>query len=317
MKIFPVLPENKKKFLSISGFLYAFALWLIATIVFGYYIWLASQNHFSQLDPMLEGTAPRPYVYRILAPGIIRILSVVLGITRYNSALLVMYVSLLGFTWTIPAIGKVLISSKNIRIFSLLSPLGLIPFLIEQRHVYDFPTLFLFVLALYFLAKNDCIKYLFVFTLATCSKETSLFLVLFFVLQYRTIERKKFIYLTASQVGIYAVIRWFTIELFRNNPGSLAEFHLSEHFHAYLQSPLSACLLFGAIVGIIWIGIIRIPPEHKFLRNALISSGGPTLLSYFLFGVPFEIRIFLETYPAIFLIFSLQVIRSIDAAARQ
>lgn len=293
-------------------FLYTFTLWLITTVVFGLYIWLSTQNHFSQLEPMINGTALRPYVYRVLAPFLIKTLSLLPGISSYSSALIVMYLSLVGFSRTILALAKFFLSARHARTVALLSLVGLIPLLIVQRYIYDFPILFLFTLALYFLAKSDFAKYILTFVFATLSKETSLFLFLFFAIQFRNIERRKFQLLCFIQLVIYLAIRLSLIGLFRDNPGSLAEFHMYDHFTAYLRSPISAIFLFFTIVLIVGIGALHTQSQYDFLRNTLVAIGAPTLFLYFLFGMPFEVRVFLETYPGVFLLASLATIRWIN-----
>jgi hypothetical protein len=185
---------------------------------------------------------------------------------------------------------------------ALLAPLGLVPLFIEQRHIYDLPTLFLFTLALYLLARNDFGKYLVAFAITTFSKETSLFLFLLFAIQFRKMERRTFLKFGFVQLLVYVVIRLGLIVLYRDNPGSLLEFHLWDHLPAYLQYPLPTIVLFCAILGIVGIGILHLRDESPFLRNALLVIGVPTLVLYFVFGVPFEVRVFFEAYPAVFLL---------------
>lgn len=288
--------------------LYIFALLMVSSVVYAFYVYLATQNHFSQLEPMIYGTASKPYVYRVLAPIIIRILAGVTNTSPFLMTILIMYLSLIGFSMSMSALVRTFIPSQYFRIWGILAPIGLVPFLFEQRHIYDFPTLFLFTLALYYLAKNDFPKYLLVFVFATLSKETSLFLVIFFIMQFSKIERKRFLPIVFIQIIIYLLIRLSLIMLFRNNLGELLEFHLYEHVSAYIHNPISSIVLFCAIVVIISISIFALDNKANFVRNSLIAIGCPTLCLYFFFGVPFEIRIFLETYPSIYLTICLAVI---------
>jgi hypothetical protein len=290
------------KRLSWINFLYTCALLVISSAIFALYIFLAVDNHFSPLAPMINGTAPRPFVYRVLAPFVIRLISDLAPIQPSLGAVLVMYLSMLGFSWSILGLARVFLPQRSAYLFSLLAPVGLIPFLFEQRHIYDFPTLFLFTLALYCLAKGYFGKYAIVFILATLSKETSLFLIAFFAIQFRKIERKRFVRLILFQIVSYGLIHLGLIALFRNNPGSLLEFHLSDHLHSYLQNPIGALILLGVVLGLFGISMLRAIDDSHFARNAFMVIGAPTLLLYFFFGVPFEIRIFLEAYPALFLL---------------
>jgi hypothetical protein len=301
-----VILEMKRP--SRTQLLYQLALVAISTLVFILYILLATQNHFSQLEPMLDGTASRPYVYRVLIPFTARMLSETLSISPFFSAILIMYVSLLGFAWSMWSLTKVLLPPAYVQRATLLAPIGLIPFLIEQRHMYDFPVLFLFTLALWLLAKNKFGTYIPIFVLATLAKETSLFLIFFFIIQFHKIERKHFLALVFIQLVIYIFIRALLILHFRQNPGGLVEFHFYEHLDAYLEHPAGAIVLFLSIISLMGIYLIDRAEDITFARNAMLAIGGPTLLLYFVFGVPFEVRIFLESYPALVLVTSHAVI---------
>ena len=289
---------------SLKTWLYGFELLTISTLVFLLYISLATQNHFSQLEPMLDGTAPRPYVYRVLTPLVAQAASDLLDISPFASVVFTMYISLLGFAWSILSLTKILLPMPYALPLGLFAPFGLIPFLFEQRHIYDFPTLFLFSLALWLLAKENFGTYLFIFFLATLSKETSFFLILFFLLHFRKIERRYFLSLVFAQLAIYTFVRFTLIMLFSQNPGGLVEFHLHEHMEAYLQNPVKTIILMLTILGIIGISMIDKSEKTRFARDALLAIGAPTLALYFFFGVPFEVRIFLEAYPAMFLMIS-------------
>jgi hypothetical protein len=297
---------------SFSNSLHILTLFIISSMVFGLYISLAVQNHFPYMEAMLNGTAPRPYAYRIFAPFVIKALSSATQMQPYTSALLVMYISLIGFSWYMQDLAKTFLPAQYARIFAFFAPIGLIPFLIEQRHIYDFPNIFIFTLALYFLAKNDFNKYLLIFIVATLSKETSLFLILFFILQFRGIDRNKFKFLIFAQTAIYTAIRLFLIILFRNNPGGMVRFHLYDHFEAYRQNPAGAVFLFCIISAFILGVINQTDDKFNFARNSFIAIGIPSLFLYFLFGMPFEIRIFMETYPSIFLLTALMAARAIS-----
>lgn len=298
-----------------GNLLYAFALSILSSAVFVMYILLALQNPFHQLEPMINGTATRPFVYRVLTPILVRIISDVSGASPHLGATFIMYLSLLGFSWSISALAEIFLSPQYSRPFSLLAPVGLVPFVLWQRHIYDFPTLFLFTLALYFLAKRDFGKYLLTFVLATLSKETSLFLTLFFAIQFRKMERRSFLFLVSTQAFVYILIRLALIALFRNNPGSILEFHAYDQLEAILQYPLNATMVLGAIISIIWFGMVYPQDKCNFVRNSLFVTGGPTLLLYFFFGMPFEVRVFLEVYPSIFLMTSLMAISLINRCA--
>ena len=291
----------KMKKISTTNILHAFVLVFITTSIFGIYILLAAQNHFPQIEPMINGTAPRPFVYRVLPSFIIKILSNALGISPYLSAIITMYISLIGFSFSILALAQLFLPPLYVRPITLIAPIGLLPFLIYQRHIYDFPILFVFTLALYYLARNNLGMYILMFTIATLTKETSIFLFIFFLIQFKNMRIKKIILWSIAQIFIYSALRLGIIFLFRNNSGTVMESHLYDHLNMYRQYPEFAAILFFLLFATAGIAILQKEDKTNFLRTSLIAIGGPTFVLYLLSGMPFEMRIFLEAYPSAFL----------------
>jgi hypothetical protein len=153
---------------------------------------------------------------------------------------------------------------------------------------------------LHLLARNDFKKYFVAFVAAALIKETALFLTLFFILQFGKIGTKKFILLVLAQLLVYAVIRAGIMLAFKDNPGTVMEYHLYDHAAAYRQRPIAATGLLCAIIAV-GAGAAYLRKRYPFISNSLIAIGGTTTVLYLFFGVPFEIRVFLETYPSIFL----------------
>jgi hypothetical protein len=120
-------------------------------------------------------------------------------------------------------------------------------------------------------------------------------------MQFRKNKQKKFAFLVLVQLAIYMLFRFSLITIFKNNPGGLLEFHLYEHAIAYSRQPVNTILLFGAFIIVFILGMGSSTDDSNFVRNSLFAIGVPSLVLYFFFGVPFEVRIFLETYPSIFL----------------
>lgn len=210
------------------------------------------------------------------------------------------------------ALSTFFLSSQYSWLFGMLAPLGLFPLLLWQRQIYDFPTLFLHTLALYFLARSDLAKYLLTFVLASLSKETSLFLLIFFAVQFWNIGRKRFLLLMALQIAAYVVIRLTLMVVFWTNPGAPVEFHFWDHVNAYLQNPIGTFFLLASLAGLAALFTSRALGQCSFLRNALATIGGPSLLLYLFFGMPFEVRVFLEAYPSIFLAASFVAISTLS-----
>ena len=188
-----------------------------------------------------------------------------------------------------------------------ISAIGLLPFLFRNRYIYDIPILFIFTLAIYLLAKNKIGNYLNLLIFAALTKETSIFLVFLFAIRCRKLPKQKYLFYLFLQLLIYGSIRVGLMLIFRNNPGSIVQYHFLDHIEGYLKNPMGGILLFAFLISIFCIGLTTIDEGNKILTEALLAVGCPILILYFLFGYPFEIRVFLEIYPVIALLMSLKI----------
>ena len=175
--------------------------------------------------------------------------------------------------------------------------------------IYDFTILFLFTLELALMNAGRWRAYILLFPVACLVKETTLLLGLVFALHfYGSLERRKFWALLAGQAAIFLVIRLILTWIFRNNPGSALEFHLLDHYKAFVSQPLFFTLWLLMLVFVA--GVVGYRWRHKptFLRHAALATALPLLTLFFAAGGPYELRNLYEAYPAVFLLafFSLQ-----------
>lgn len=297
---------------NISDIAFSASLLIITLFVFGLYLTFAAQNHFAQIEPIINGTAARPYIYRILSAVIVKNISHILGLSYSASAIILMCLSLIGFSFTMQAFTQSFLTGKYVKIITLLAPIGLIPLLIYQRHIYDFPTLFLTTLALYLLYKQEFNAYIVVFLLASLTKETSLLLIIFFVFHFRKIDKTKLVKLALIQIIVYVIVRLAIMFRFRNNSGTSIEFHFAEHITSYAQNPWLTVVLFSSIIILVIVAIRLKGSDSIFIKDALLTIGLPLLILYFISGVPFEIRIFFEIYPIVFLALVVTLVRYLE-----
>src|SRR5262249_54344419 len=110
--------------------------------------------------------------------------------------------------------------------------------------------------------------------------------------------------LFALQLVVYASIRLGIMLKFQNNPGEIIENHLFEHLQFIQARPF---LVFAYLIYIVFMAIaVRKDWKKKplFLREALLILTPTMLMLYLLGGYPFELRVFYEIYPIIFLLAS-------------
>ncbi|HSB03482.1 MAG TPA: hypothetical protein VLE49_22715, partial [Anaerolineales bacterium] len=168
--------------------------------------------------------------------------------------------------------------------------------------IYDFVTLFLFTLSFSLLAHHRLNPYLLAFSLACLSKETSLFLILFFAIHFRGLPKRQYATLLSTQMTIYLVFRLAIMWLFRNNPGDVMEFHFYDQIRAYQAHPWQTLLFFLFIFSVVMLLVYQWKNKPLFLREAALSIGLPLGGLYIFFGMPYELRVFLEVYPTVYLL---------------
>jgi hypothetical protein len=289
----------------------------------------------AKIARILTGTADRPYAFRVLLPTVANILAPILdshlalrigikseialgagffqstlnGSTYPSQVVLIlamMYLSLAGFAVAMRhLIGRLGYSAV---IQYVAPPLLLAGTTIFMRfgYIYDFTTLFLFSLSLLMMSLQRWMAYLLVFALATLNKETSIFLVLIFVLYFFSrLSRRESFLLTILQLGLYGLLQGVIRIVYRNNPGTPVQWHLASQFEALKQSAthLSSGLVLtsACVVAIIAMVIYGWSMKPRLLRAAIWIL--PCfLVLYTAWGYPGEIRAMLEVYPILALL---------------
>jgi hypothetical protein len=257
----------------------------------------------STLIKMMTGAADRPFVYRVLVPGVIRVTSVLTPLSAPTVALMVMWLSLAGFALAFRSLARRFITQPILAETAVLLGLVGLYFSFYFGKIYDFTILFLFTLELVLMQSRRWRIYLLLFPIACLVKETTALLGLVFALHYfRTLDRRTFWTLLLSQVVVFLAIRLAITWIFRNNPGNALEFHLLDHYRAFRSQPIffSLWLLMLAAVA----GAVAYSWRNKplFLRHAALATALPLLILFFSSGGPYELRNLYEAYPAVFLL---------------
>lgn len=285
-----------------------------------------------KIKTILDGTSPRPFVYRVLLPMTANFFSPIL---RSRDALsvgtsfekmigsriftlrlngrayprevvlifIMMYVSLVGFSITIWHFLTALGYSSPIRYGAPpLMLLGAI-FFFGFGYIYDFSTLFLFSLGLFLMSRQNWFWFLVVFALGTLNKETTIFLSLVFGVYFiGRLPRRQFIALLVTQLGIYGIIQGIIRFTYRNNPGYAIEWHLPDQVPAYVSiaqhTPYLLVVWGAACIIITFLVIKKWNEKPLFVRVALAIL--PFFLVLFIFwAYPLEIRDLLEVFPVV------------------
>jgi hypothetical protein len=256
------------------------------------------------LSRLMDGTAHRPFVYRVLVPYTTRLAVSILPLSAklFTSALLYLFLS--GSIASIRSLSSVFWKSDTINnVVGVLSIILLVPFMMTNRHVYDFSTLFLFSSGLTLMARKKWRWYFLVYVLACLNKETTILLTGVFLYHYRhAYKTPAFRKLLALQIAIYTGIRAGIMWVFAGNPGAIMEHNFFDHA-AFIRSFPALVAGYAVYVMIMSYAIQR---EWKrkpaFLKDAFTVLAPLMFALYLLGGAPFEIRVFYELSPVLILL---------------
>ena len=279
---------------------------------------------------MVYGRADKPYVFRALVPVTIRLVSsaipasVHLRLSRtttlpmslkrtwekeyvleYYIATLLICLSLFGFYVSVRYLctGIYRAPTSFVDYVSIGAICILPPFFMYYNYLYDFSALFFFALGLALMVRRRWNYFLPLFALACLNKETIILLALIFIIHFRPstgrMERSLFFSLLTVQLAIFIVIKLSLFYLFRDNPGTLFQFHLLGHNHQMLSPySLSTFLTWTAVALVV---AHRWKEKPAFLRDAIWIL--PILLALtFAFGYLDELRDYYEVLPILLLL---------------
>jgi hypothetical protein len=317
----------------------SFAILLAVVLRRGFYV-----NERAYLSKMMEGTAWRPFVYRVLVPKTAFIAGksipfkdavvqkvelfakkhawMLLGKQSYYRFEYLVVVLIMVFALT----GSAIVWKQCLSylyeyppyLCYLLPVFGIIALapilLLYGPYPYDPMTLLVFSLAIFALLTHNKRLYYPAFLLALLNKETSLLLPFLFGYSFASNTRRQTLLLEmAVQFGAWFAWRYYLIDLYRSNPGVNMEFHLFDYnlpFFTYfgLKHVRFALVIFGFIALVFY----RWKDKPLALRRLLMVSCAFLLPLHVLFAWIDEFRGLLELYPVLFLLSASSVISALN-----
>ena len=308
---------------------YAAITALLTSIVFLIFIIKPGVNGYERamFKDMVYGKAYKPFVYRTLLPGTVRLITSALPadirtsisqsdlnipnweqefLTEYLVASILMCASLVGFGLAIRYLfnGIFHAPARFVDLVSLAA-IACLPFFFKYySYIYDFPTLFLFTLGLGLMVRCKWPQFLILFLIACLNKETAILLTLMFAIYFwgrrDLVNRMLFTRLLFCQLGIFLLIRMGIVWNFRNNPGSSLEFHLFDHNFMLLLQPYSLSALF-VVLGLTLLIFYKWSEKPLFLKRGLWMLV-PLVAAALFFGYIDELRDYYEVYPILLLL---------------
>ena len=296
----------------------------------------------SMFGDMIYGKASKPFVYRVLLPTTVRVLSAPVPQTlrntisnkiensislnklfkklkwekelavEYSFAMLIMFLSLWGFSIAIRYLFILFYNSSSwfADSVSVLALLGLPTMFQYTSFIYDFPLLLLYTLGLIFLYKQDWLNFLIIFLVGCINKETTILLTLVFYIFYKSsLKKELFNKLLIAQFAIFLLIKSLLYFIFKNNQGTFIEFHLIDHNLRLLTG--YDLTLAAAVLGLILLVFYKWNEKPNFLKTSLWMFIPLVILTLFL-GYLDELRDYYEVYPIVIIFITHSIARILD-----
>ena len=314
-----------------AGILYVAA----AAFVFAAWIWGAdTQSTALNGDPrstlagLIDGTAYRPFVQRVLVPVLTRGVAAVMPagaraaltdalmgsqkfrnesarlgwdtsrLPEYCVALLLAFAALAAFPFVLRSLFRTLYETDPgiSHLIPLAVLLGLPLFFgVGTHYVYDFPALLLFTAGLLLIVRRDWTLFYPVYAIGCLNKETTLLLALATILIWRkSMPARQLATHAGAQILIFGVLEYALTTAYGANPGSALEFHLFGNIHNFLFPYTIEWAFFAALIGTLVFYDIR--RKHEVLK-ACAWLIVPFALLMLLFAWMTELRDMYEIYP--------------------
>ena len=178
--------------------------------------------------------------------------------------------------------------------------LGLPPFFSYTSFPYDPPQLFLFTLALYYLATQRAKLFYITFVACCLNKETAILLIPLYALNFGTTisSRRRNLAKIIALLMVYVGIKVFLAWIFQANPGTFVEFQLQHNIGLLTRGWTFTTLVVVSIIVIMIFFDWR--KKSYFLKTSFLLVLIPLVTLAFFLGFLDEWRGYYEAYPLAF-----------------
>ena len=307
---------------------------------------LGDEYYRMRFERMIEGTAWKPFTYRILIPKLTVLITDMTPASlqervtqQFDQALqesylvrdrfpwlyavyknltyerlvttVLVYMCLWGYILALYHFARVLFPNESaIHYFAPIFGLFIPPsFSWPFAYIYDIPVLFLSTACYWCMVRQRFATYLIFFTLACVNKESSVFIgIVFFLWFCRRMDKRQFFILLFSQILIYTVIRLNLYLLFMENRGPFLE----ENFVKLMKNDIFMKSKYFQIVAIsVMFFMLTFDWKKKplFLKQSLWVLI-PFYAAYVLHGRAQEYRVFFDVMPLLTMLLTHTLISS-------
>lgn len=167
-------------------------------------------------------------------------------------------------------------------------------------HPYDLSTGMFYSLALGLLARGKLLQYLGVFALANLNRETTFLLIgVFAVFFLFRLPWRRYLLWILLQVLVFGLARAWLMSLYAGNPGTPVWIRPIENLELFARHPILSLVQWGGFALVFWLLRRRWRTTPRILQVTLAVMLPVQLVLYLVMGLAFEIRVFAEIFPAV------------------
>jgi hypothetical protein len=161
-----------------------------------------------------------------------------------------------------------------------------------------------FALSLGLLARGKLAHYYLLFVIASINRETTFLLILFFMVYfYNKIPFRQYFFGVIYQGLAYLVVKLAIMGAYSSVPGTPLQWRPMEVIKGYVDKPVwFAVVMFMFFCAFIVIALRQWSEKPLFLRVAFGTIFPLQLILHILAGYAYEIRVFAEVFPVLFLL---------------
>jgi hypothetical protein len=285
-----------------------FEWFLVSIVAFSsyqlYYVWLVWKG-FSYLNSAVYSFETRPFVYRVLIPFLSRALEKITGIHAVYCMVFLVVLSSIGLFYSLKYLYKSFLENEEYaRLFSFVGcELTLLLILIGVKP-YDIATTMFFALSFGLLARGKFNLYYLIFVIASINRETTFLLSLFFIVYFfGKIPFGQYLFGVIYQGLAYLIVKIIIMSIYANVPGTPLQWRPFEVITGYVDKPVWFAVFFLIFFLILLaFSVYQWNDKPMFLRVAFCTIFPVQLILHILLGYSYEIRVFAEIFPIIFML---------------
>lgn len=279
--------------------------WLMITILaFGaheYALWCINDS-LRQAEMIVNGTYPRPYVYRAMIPWAARFLNA-LGFREDVAVIITIIISAVGLMYAIQYLLSSFQKENKSRVFaaSVLAVLAFMILFARDCKVYDLATAGFFAFGIGAMKRNKLGLFYAIFILSSINRETTIILTVIFAIYFiKKMSITSLILGVGFQISVFILIRIWIAILFKDNIGVDGVIRPIENLRLYTYYPLLTFIHWGIIALVTWRIVRKWKTVPQILRISFTILFPLLMGVYIIAGFSFETRIFAEVYPIAF-----------------